>query len=258
MFDCWNHVAARLRRAERLLLLLDFDGTLVGFRRNPEDVRLEESVRSLLARLARRNDVSLGFISGRRRADLLHRVNVPGAKYWGLHGWEKHPSRRLNGSSRRAILSLREALGSAISPLSGVWLDDKHATLALHYRGAPSDAAREARAITRKVLAARAPQFRILRGKKIWELLPSEIEGKGAVVAHLAHDAPAGTLAVYIGDDTTDEAAFAALTQGLTIRVGRPKRTHARFRLRNPGEVRQFLERLAAETRRQGRVPRNS
>jgi trehalose-phosphatase len=249
LFDCWNLVAARLRRAQRLLLLLDFDGTLVGFRRNPKDVRLDNAVRSLLTRLARRHRVSLGFISGRRRADLRRRVNVAGAKYWGLHGWESKSRRRLDFSSRRAILSLRQELGSAIRRLPGVWLDDKQATLALHYRGASRGAAREARATARKVLTARAPHFRILRGKKIWELLPPEVKGKGAVVGNLAARAPAGTLIVYIGDDTTDEAAFAALADGLTIRVGRVNRTRARFRLRNPGEVRQFLERLAEQTR---------
>jgi trehalose-phosphatase len=249
VFDHWRQVRARLRRAKRLLLLLDFDGTLVGFRRNPRDVKLQEGVRSLLTRLARRRDVSVGFISGRRRTDLVRRVNVAGARYWGLHGWENNIRCRLNGSSRRTILSLRRALGSAILQLPGVWLDDKQATLTLHYRGAPPAAARKARAITRKVLTLQAPQFRILRGKKIWELLPPEIGGKGAVVAHLVNGSPAGTVAIYVGDDTTDESAFAALTQGLTIRVGRPNRTHARFRLRNPEEVRKFLERLETETK---------
>jgi trehalose-phosphatase len=250
LFDCWNRVAGRLRRAEQLLLLLDFDGTLVGFRRNPKDVRLDSAVRSLLTRLARRDDVSLGFISGRRLADLRRRVNVPGAKYWGLHGWESSRRCRLNPSSRRDILKLREALGSAIQQLPEVWLDDKQATLALHYRGASPEAARQARAIARKVLAVLAPHFRVLRGKKIWELLPPEVRGKGALVANLANEAPPGTLTVYIGDDTTDEAAFAALRDGLTIRVGTTRGTRARFRLRNPEDVREFLERVDAETRK--------
>jgi trehalose-phosphatase len=228
-------------------LLLDFDGTLVGFRRNPADVHLDEPTRKQLTRLARCRAVTLGFISGRRRADLRARVKVPGARYWGLHGWEARAGARLNGSSRRSLLIAKRVLEPRIRGLPGVWLQDKHAALVLHYRGAPPQAARRAQAAARRVLAALGPDFRILRGKKICELLPREVEGKGAVAGRLADGAAEGALTIYVGDDTTDEAAFAALARGLTIRVGAASRTRARFRLRNPEEVRQFLQRLEAE-----------
>jgi trehalose-phosphatase len=245
LFDSWTQVTGRLRRAKALLLLLDFDGTLVGFRRNPADVKLEEPTRSVLERLADCRRVTLAFISGRRRGDLLRRVNVPGAQYWGVHGWESRPGMRLNGSSRRALLQARYVLDRKVRHLPGVWLEDKQAALVLHYRGAHSEAAREGRAALRIVLGELGPHFRILRGKKISELLPAEVKGKGEVAGRLADRVPSGTLTVYAGDDTTDEAAFAALTDGFTIRVGKAVRTQARFWLRNPMEVRQFLQRLA-------------
>jgi len=56
-----------------------------------------------------------------------------------------------------------------------------------------------------------------------------------------------GTLPVFVGDDAVDEPAFAALTAGITIRVGRPGHTRARFRLAGVKQVRVFLERLSRE-----------
>ena len=52
---------------------------------------------------------------------------------------------------------------------------------------------------------------------------------------------------VYIGDDRMDEPAFAALNCGITVRVGRSCRTHARYRLSSVEQVRQFLEKIRRE-----------
>ena len=93
------------------------------------------------------------------------------------------------------------------------------------------------------------PDLRVLPGKKVWEVLPAEVLGKGAAVLALVAQLPQPALAVYVGDDASDESAFRALPEGLTVRVGRERFTQARFRLRNPEEVREFLERLDAELR---------
>ncbi len=247
VFDCWHDVLNRIRKARHILLLLDFDGTLVPFQKNPKDVRLDQGTRALLKRLSRRRKISLNFISGRRRGDLRRRVGVEQATYWGLHGWEGPAGARLSLSSRRELKRMHRQMHPLLSGLPGVRLQDKGAGLALHYRGAPRLAAAKARAVATKVLTPLQPGFRILRGKKIWEVLPPEVQGKGAAVRRLTACAPAGTLAIYIGDDTTDEAAFAELPKALTIRVGQRARTHARFLLRSPHEVQQFLDRLESE-----------
>ena len=107
----------------------------------------------------------------------------------------------------------------------------------------------------------------MLLGKEVWEILPPELQGKGEAVTALLAELPAGTLPVYIGDDVTDESAFAALSDGITIRVGLPRLdgprsiaaaagssravkarfTRADFTLRSPREVREFLERVEKE-----------
>ncbi|MGH9325243.1 MAG: trehalose-phosphatase [Terriglobia bacterium] len=243
LFEAWPGIAHRLRNANQLLLLLDFDGTLVGLKPRPEDVRLDQSLRQLLSRLARRPGISLGFISGRRRADLRRRVNVSGARYWGVHGWEDRAGKRLSRKTRKELLRAQKLLAERIVGLRGVWIEDKRASFVLHFREASPQDARRAHAAARFVLNS-STQLRMLAGKKVLELLPPEVKGKGATVEGLTE--PPGTLVLYAGDDATDESVFVALRQGLTIHVGRSSRTHARYRVENPSEVREFLERLEA------------
>ncbi|HEX5484003.1 MAG TPA: trehalose-phosphatase [Terriglobia bacterium] len=247
LFDNWKTISRRIHQANHLLVLLDFDGTLVGFKRRPEEVRLDLSMRRVLALLAKHPRVNLGFISGRRRADLKGRVRVPGARYWGLHGWEGDGGIPWNPGSRQKLVRARGLLSQAIHGLPGIWIEDKQASLVLHYREAPISAARRAIAAARKIAADIQPPLKILAGKKILELMTPELEGKGAAVRRLASSRGSGTLAIYAGDDTTDESAFAALRKGLTIHVGENRDTQARYRLRDPEEVHAFLDRVSKD-----------
>ncbi len=101
-------------------------------------------------------------------------------------------------------------------------------------------------AIVRGSLKPFTAELRLLRGKKVWEILPRELEGKGAAVRATLAQFPDSVLPVYVGDDTADESAFAVLRHGLTVRVGTNQTTRARFRLRNPKEVVGFLRQLEA------------
>jgi trehalose-6-phosphatase len=66
-------------------------------------------------------------------------------------------------------------------------------------------------------------------------------------VRDLLAEFPPGTPAIYIGDDGTDESAFCALGDQITVRVGTAQKTHARYYVRDPGEVARFLQRLESE-----------
>jgi trehalose 6-phosphate phosphatase len=247
LFDRWAEVAGRLRAASHLALFLDFDGTLVGLRRSPGQVWLDDSVRRILRRLARHPRVDVWIVSGRRLADLWKRAAVAGVKYVGLHGWER-PGRASAAKATKSFLqSVRRLAAERLSGLPGIWVEDKGFSFVVHYRGADARAVQRARAVFRQTLKPLESRLRVLEGKKVWEVLPREVEGKGAAVREVLAGLPGATLALYVGDDTTDELAFAALPRGITVRVGVPRRSRARFRLRNPEEVREFLERLEAE-----------
>lgn len=253
LLEKWPEASRRLRRAKRIVLFLDFDGTLVGFKRNPDDVHLGDSERQLLERLSRLPRLSLVFISGRRRVDLKRRVGVRGAAYFGLHGFESRAGIRLSAASRRWLARIHKLLSKRIRGLRGIRLEDKRSSLALHYRDAPAAAAAKARAAVRQALAQERTPLRILRGKKILEMLPPEIEGKGAAASALVQSLGCDVLPVYFGDDATDEMAFVALQKlgcdggprPVTVHVGSGDRTEAQYRVRTVDEVRTCLEWLA-------------
>ncbi len=240
----WARVARRLRAAKHLALFLDFDGTLASLRRRPEEVQLDESTRRALRRLAHHPRIKLWIISGRVRADVRKRVNLRGIAYLGLHGWDRE------GRSRRtpptALGQAKRQLTKELAGLRCIWVEDKGFSFIVHYREAAANSIRKARAAVRRTVERSGGELRAQSGKKSWELLPREVEGKGPAVhwelAKLANSA----LPIFVGDDKTDESAFRALPGGITVHVGKSRRTWARYRLRNPAEVRDFLESLQA------------
>lgn len=251
--EAWPQLSARLRRAKQIALFLDFDGTLVRFQRKPENVRLGDTEHRLLEGLARNPRVRLTFISGRRRADLKKRVGVSRAAYFGLHGFESRAKTFLSEASRRSLDRIQAAVNPQIEGFPRVWLDDKQSSLALHYRGAANSLAAKGRAAVMRAVAGESAPLHLLQGKKILEILPPEIEGKGAAVSKVLKRLGDGALPVYFGDDATDETAFAALRQlhrdggpdPVTVHVGARSGTRAKYRVRNVDEVKVCLERLS-------------
>lgn len=247
LFDHWPTVRRRLHAAPHVAVFLDFDGSLVPLRARPDQVWLDDSGQRLLQRLARHPRVTLVLISGRRRADLRKRVNVPGARYLGLHGFEHRDGHSARPGTRRLMHVARRMLAERLRGLPGIWIEDKGPVFVAHYRGATVATTRRARQIVRETLDWLEPDLRVLAGRKVWEVMPQELRGKGVAVIRLLEELPRPTLSIFIGDDVSDERAFAALRGELTVRVGRPRRTRAHFRLRNPIEVRSFLEKLELE-----------
>ena len=244
LFDCWPRILRSLDAAERLALFLDFDGTLTPIRQRPSDVGpLNLRMRKLLGWLARRQNLTLHIISGRRLADLRNLAAVSGARLLGLHGWEGRdvpPLEKERGLLRKA----RQVILRHVSTAPRIWIEDKRLGLAVHYRNAPPSEVRKGLAAVREALRDAGPAIHMVQGRKIWELLPSQINGKGSAVLTLLAELPPDTLPIFVGDDTTDEMAFQALPHGLTIRVGNPPHTAARFCLKGPAEVEEFLLRL--------------
>jgi len=89
--------------------------------------------------------------------------------------------------------------------------------------------------------------LRLIRGKKVWELAPRELGDKGIAVASELSAVGSRAVPVFIGDDLMDEPAFSSLACGVTVRVGRACRSHARYRLSSVEQVHQFLQRLEGE-----------
>jgi trehalose 6-phosphate phosphatase len=247
LFECWDQIAERLNGAGKIALFLDFDGTLAHIRQRPDEVSLDTATRRALSVIARSSRFRVSVISGRKQADIRERIHVPGIRYLGLHGWDRGSGDVLSENSRSLLLCMKSMLGGALVNNPGVWVEDKDQIIAVHYGNAPDAVRRDTRELLRAALERFDEYLRIAAGKNVWEIVPRELEDKGAAVrrelaATCCHATP-----VYAGDDLSDEPAFAALRHGITIYVGRLRPTKARFRLADADEVRRFLERVRWE-----------
>ena len=152
--------------------------------------------------------------------------------------------------------TLKHQLQEALARVPGILLEDKGAALACHYRLAtPSDAAR-----ARQIVAAAAQRFQqrgtqitLSRGHEVIEVRPTGINKGKAVCALLAEHGPVDAI-VYVGDDRTDEDAFALLPpNAITVCVGTATApTRARYRLADPTGVQQFLRAMINVRQRRG------
>jgi trehalose 6-phosphate phosphatase len=222
----------------RLLVAFDFDGTLAPIVPVPARARMRAGTRRLLADAARRYPVAV--VSGRALPDVADRLRgVPLRVVFGNHGLE-HDAARATPSRRvaRWVASLRAALGG----WPGVVVEDKGHSVAVHYRGAP-DRARARRAIEQAAGTLRGA--RVLGGLEAVNVLPGRTVHKGTALRR-AMTICRCERAIYVGDEHTDEDAFAALGPDrlLGVRVGASRGTHARFHLRSQAEVDDLLRAL--------------
>lgn len=244
-------VEARLRN-NRVVLFLDYDGTLTPIVERPELAVLDDGTRAIVRRLARYCTVII--ISGRALSDVAERVGIDTVIYAGSHGFEiagpkAHPIRNKVGVEHiPAIRSAARELHQRLDVIDGVIIEDKAFSVAVHYRLVDETRLTEVAHAVQEVLAAR-PGLCIVKGKKVYELRPNIKWDKGQallwILQELGLDSP-DVVPIFIGDDSTDEDAFKELIErGIGVMVGEARATYARYRLSDPGEVREFLYRLA-------------
>jgi trehalose 6-phosphate phosphatase len=248
LFRGWAEIAARLRDAKTCALLLDFDGTLVKLQRRPWEVRVPLRTKRLLERLARNPKLFVAIVSGRRCQDLQTRIGIEALHFIGLHGAERErKTTKITNAAARILARAQHGARKRMAAMRGMRIEDKGMSFAVHYREATAPIARAAKSCLLDVVEPLHETLRVLDGAMVWEVLPNEIRGKGGAVLELLGELPPGTPAIYIGDDGTDETAFCALGDQITIRVGKPQGSAAKYYVRDPSEVIRFLLRLEAE-----------
>jgi len=254
LFDAWDSVAARIA-GERLMLFLDFDGTLAPIAPTPDEAKLPPKTRALLERLASSTGCTVAVISGRELRDLERKIGIAGVVYVGNQGMEVRGGELVPGctvapADRGMLERLREALGRRLEEIAGVLIEDKGSALAVHYRLARADYAPSVEAAVREALrdCEVESDVAVTRGKKVLEIRPRTACDKGTIVSFLlarerARSGDRPVIPLYVGDDLTDEDAFERLAaDGITVLVGKRARSRARYYVTTTDEVTRLLE----------------
>jgi trehalose 6-phosphate phosphatase len=228
-------------------LFLDVDGTLLKIAPRPELVRVPRGLPALIVRLSRQRDGALALISGRPLTQIDRLFQPWRGAVAGLHGIERRRGdgtldRLCESGSKAALDRIRPKLNSLAGRESGLIVEDKGATLALHYRAAP-EREPEIRAYAETLQREHGAALRLITGKMVVEFQPRGATKGSAIAAFLAEAPFALRRPVFVGDDTTDEDGFAEVRNrgGIAIRVGAPRKTIAEYCLPSVAAVLAWL-----------------
>ena len=240
---------ATLAATPRLLIALDFDGTLAPEVDDPEKARATPEARAAVERLIELPRTRVALVSGRSLQDLEQvasfddRVLLVGSHGIELRLDEPDDVLDLDEGEREQLDVLGQVLDQIADTLDSVWIEEKPAGFALHTRLATERHSRFAHLVAVNELKAEAPDAKVRLGKNVIEFSVRSTT-KGEAVEHLRRYTRASAV-FYAGDDVTDEDAFVALTaDDLGVKSGDGP-TAADHRVAGPAEVAAVLTLLA-------------
>ncbi len=246
----WNAASESLAQVGRgpSLLMLDYDGTLAPFQEDRMQALPWPGVAERLDRLSTMPSVHLAVVTGRSARELASLLPLRHAvEIWGSHGREHLTSDGVYTSSslapaQQAVLDQVETRLKQAG--LGEQVEQKVASIAAHWRGLPAGEAEKVEQIVRDVYRASGERagLQLLVFDGGVEVRSDSIN-KGHAALHMVTRFPTAT-AAYLGDDTTDEDAFAVLRgRGLTLLVRpEPRPSQATYWLRPPEDLLAFLD----------------
>lgn len=239
-----------LAGVRRLLVALDFDGTLAPEVDSPEAARALPEAREAVERLHALGSTRVALVSGRALDSLIHVSQAPDdVLLVGSHGIELRldsPDDRLalDTAELERVDVLREVLTRVADGIDEVWVESKPAGFALHTRLATEENSRRAHLVALREATAELDDLTIRRGKNVLEFSVRSTT-KGEAIEHLRRYTAADAV-LFAGDDVTDEDGFAALQpHDVGIKVGAGE-TAAAHRVPGPVELAHALSGLAS------------
>jgi trehalose 6-phosphate phosphatase len=237
-----DELRERIETAERIVVALDFDGTLAPICDNPGDAVVPAESLAVLRTLTEAPGLTLAILSGRSLADLKSRIQLR-AFYAGNHGLEvEGPGlsylHEAGGQLREAIDQSCWDLKAAFHAVPGVVVEPKGLTATLHHRQAPESLSLWIEETTRIVLSPYRSMLTVEPALKAWEIRPRVDWDKGAALELLLkHLGTIEPLLVCAGDDIGDEGMFDCLPNAVSIQVGGRLPTRARYAVDKPAEL---------------------
>ncbi|TMW62879.1 hypothetical protein Poli38472_005497 [Pythium oligandrum] len=242
----------------RLVIFLDYDGTLTPIVSDPASALLAPETRKILERL--HQNFTTGIITGRSLNKIQEFVNIPEFYYAGSHGFDivgPHGTQIKNQVAVEFLTHLeqiRDTMKSQVADIPGAQVEDNVYSVSLHYRNVDAKYHERMTEIAHGAVAQH-PQIKCNDGKMVFEFKPKIDWHKGKALVWLLEalglDGRDDVFTIFIGDDTTDEDAFEVFhsksnRNGVGIVVtDHSKPTGATFTLHDTKEVHEFLNKLA-------------
>ncbi|KAL5792245.1 hypothetical protein ACOSP7_000839 [Xanthoceras sorbifolium] len=260
---------------KKLVLFLDYDGTLSPIVNDPNRAFMSDAMRSAVREAA--SLFPTAIVSGRSIDKVNDFVKLENVVYAGSHGMdistpsaslkhqdEGHQIQSVDEQGNKVvrfqpaqeflptIKEIIEVLEKKIKPIKGAMVEDNRFCVSVHYRRVNQEDVDTLKEMVHSTVKA-YPNFRISGGKMVMEIRPSINWNKGRALEYLldtfGFNSSSDFLPLYIGDDKTDEDAFEViqgLGRGFPIIVSSVTRdTKASYSLHDPDEVMEFLLRLA-------------
>jgi trehalose 6-phosphate phosphatase len=223
-------------------LFLDLDGTIADIVARPHEVGPEAQLTGILERVVAFMDGRVAVLTGRSIEDADRILEGRVVSVGAVHGLVRRmPDGTISATAGPVeLLEAKRQLLAFARALPGVIVEDKGLSVALHYRQVPHAASAVSAAAGR---IARAAGLVVQAGSMVSEVRTAGPDKGDSLKAFLDATPFAGFMPVMVGDDLTDECAFAAAEElgGYGILVGPPRASVARYRLASVAAVRSWL-----------------
>jgi len=231
-------------------LFLDVDGTLLDIADRPDQVAVPPEVVAALAEAERNLGGALALVSGREFDELDRLFRPLKLRAAAVHGaelrYEPDTAPVPAPGTSELPSSLWNALADTLRQFPGTFAENKRYSFAVHYRLAPHAEAPLREAVMRLVEAEPRVAVQLMNARRAIELKAPGYDKGRAIAAFLSVPPFRGRTPIYIGDDTTDEAGFAAVSarEGFAYAVGQPRPGTCGV-FSGPREVRAWLAEFA-------------
>lgn len=248
-FEHLNELKDQLTQKD-VFIFLDYDGTLTPIVATPDLAVLSDEMREIVRKLSFLYKVSI--VSGRTTDDVKSKVRIDDIFYAGSHGFEiVDPDGNVEVNEeakaiRPLIDMVHKKLSDRLKGVEGALVEHVKYTISSHYRMVSDEDFPKVEKAVESILEEH-PNLRKTSGKKVFEIRPRINWHKGKAVDWILNVLgyhPGQHLAIYIGDDVTDEDAFAAVEgKGFGILVAHePRTSKAEYVIRDTQDVQEVLE----------------